>query len=806
MLIGEELDAAFAADLAKSGLTPVDVPAWNPMDGREAKKYGPGHMQDRAGYVIPYFNMDGSPLMCTGDISRAFVRYRFLETDSKGHDNRYWSPDDMVDPLRGSHVYIPRGFEKVLRESEQPFMIITEGEKKAEAGCKAGIPTVAIPGVEMWRDPVRRDRIVGRMVNQYGGTQADAILDMKEQKKMPVAPELLAVIRFAAEIRRKLVVGVLFDSDGGAIDKHLLKDIEKGDVCLPEGAHIGYWTHPTLNVTKATLNPRVAGAGWTLAQGLREHLNLDLPVQTVFCPIRVGSDSTILKIGLDDWIVADGGGVLFAVRDLLSNGRLMSRLIDKHLLFGATADPDCLRGGESKVTPEVIFEDLLDAKNVGRAPDVPGELFRWTGASWVILEQQDIRDAAHIFLDMCARNKATAHTETSCVVYVPSSSKLYEMPDLRVTDAVNAGIRIAMEDRTVEIDANGNMQDVEPNRKHGLRHHITAQWADRNQPTPMFDAFINRIQPDRDVQKALIEYMGYTFFPDCRFEVAQFWIGKGANGKSALANILHALHSKMVTVDLSNLRQFHTHKIIGASLVSVDETPPRFDEQMLKALISGSDVDADRKHRSAITARPTAKWIIRGNEPPAISDHSDGFWRRQQVIRFDVQIPLEERDELLAQKIIQQELAGVMYRLLKAAAELFARGKMLPDSVAMQAAKAELRRETSSVLAWITELEIRIEGDKEWFPKMQTVYAGYSSWCKENGFLAVSSTKFWRQVEGAIKGAARDRVMISGMRHYVYNVQSDARKFPGAASDVNFDAVDSPGGSGADLKDNPFMH
>ncbi len=61
ILTSEQLRELFTADLEKSGLTPEDVPNWTLSDGREAKKYI-GHGQDRAGYFIPYCDLDGQPL------------------------------------------------------------------------------------------------------------------------------------------------------------------------------------------------------------------------------------------------------------------------------------------------------------------------------------------------------------------------------------------------------------------------------------------------------------------------------------------------------------------------------------------------------------------------------------------------------------------------------------------------------------------------------------------------------------------------------------------------------------------------
>ncbi|MEK7436656.1 MAG: hypothetical protein AAB150_07220 [Pseudomonadota bacterium] len=54
------------------------------------------------------------------------------------------------------------------------------------------------------------------------------------------------------------------------------------------------------------------------------------------------------------------------------------------------------------------------------------------------------------------------------------------------------------------------------------------------------------------------------------------------------------------------------------------------------------------------------KWVALGNHLPAGTDHGIGFWRRWDIVPLDVQIEEEDRDPLLAQRIIETKLAGVL--------------------------------------------------------------------------------------------------------------------------------------------------
>lgn len=103
--------------------------------------------EPRTAYKIPYFSLNGKVT--------PFTRVRFLENNRRrgfnsmrsrtrdGHEWRYSQP-----PNTAPHPYFPPYFnwQKIAKDTSERI-IITEGEKKAAAACKAGIPTIALGGV-----------------------------------------------------------------------------------------------------------------------------------------------------------------------------------------------------------------------------------------------------------------------------------------------------------------------------------------------------------------------------------------------------------------------------------------------------------------------------------------------------------------------------------------------------------------------------------------------------------------------------------------------------------------------------------
>lgn len=116
-------------DLALSGLKPDDMSCrW--IDSPERAMTNTAHSVQ--GYVIPYHNLHGKMV--------PFYRVRVFNSVPK-----YKQPKENA-----NYVYYPRGFEAVAKTC--PFIIITEGEKKAAIAVKMGFAAVALGGVDSWRN------------------------------------------------------------------------------------------------------------------------------------------------------------------------------------------------------------------------------------------------------------------------------------------------------------------------------------------------------------------------------------------------------------------------------------------------------------------------------------------------------------------------------------------------------------------------------------------------------------------------------------------------------------------------------
>ncbi|MDP2794062.1 MAG: phage/plasmid primase, P4 family [Sulfurisoma sp.] len=393
-------------------------------------------------------------------------------------------------------------------------------------------------------------------------------------------------------------------------------------------------------------------------------------------------------------------------------------------------------GEDDKKSPDLQFAEMVE-HDANRRGD-GSILYSWNSRIWAPIEPVELEREAFRFLGVHFPARATTRSAKGCAEAGVINAK--PLPKFK-SDTL---IVLPMQNGYLHIDLeSGGLALREHEKKYGLSYQIDCNF-NLDAAAPRFDKFLSEILPDEAVRNYVQEYIGYTLLGDCRYQRAIFWLGSGANGKSKLAEICAALHSKTAAMQLDGLEGFRLAGLVGTSLVYVDETPQRIDEQQLKALISGGLVQIDRKFREPISLRPTAKWIISGNALPAISDQSHGFWRRMPVVTFPTRFSDADADPMIAESIIKHELAGVLNWALKGLCRLTQRGRFPETPAAMAQAIESGKLESNSVLGWWSD--DRAEFDAEAETPRADVYSDYQAWARRSGMAPVSSPKFWNRL------------------------------------------------------------
>lgn len=280
---------------------------------------------------------------------------------------------------------------------------------------------------------------------------------------------------------------------------------------------------------------------------------------------------------------------------------------------------------------------------------------------------------------------------------------------------------------------------------------ITYQLPFRYDPkaeAPLFEAYLNKVLPDKERQSVLSEYLGFVFIKHgsnaLKEEKALILYGTGANGKSVFFEIVNALLgeenvSSYSLQSLTNDNGYFRAKIANKLVNYASEINGTLEASIFKQLVSGEPVEARLPYGQPFTLKQYAKLIFNCNELPKDVEHTNAYFRRFLIIPFDVTVRPEEQDKNLHTKIIENELSGVFNWVLEGLNRLLEQ-KRFSVCEAAQKAVENYKMESDSVQMYLSEYNYSISVIKE-IP-LQEMYKEYKYFCEDNGFKNCSNKTF----------------------------------------------------------------
>lgn len=227
---------------------------------------------------------------------------------------------------------------------------------------------------------------------------------------------------------------------------------------------------------------------------------------------------------------------------------------------------------------------------------------------------------------------------------------------------------------------------------------------------PSFSQHLDAVScGDATLRANLLEFMGYAISNDKpRAQKILVMAGDGQNGKSTTLEILKAIGGDGVTAlnvkDLGN--PFHRQALDGA-LFNILEEVPEFTHkdfwEDMKGLATGSRVIASKKFKDAYSFDNRCKFIMTCNELPKGATPNHGFFRRLLIIPYNARFSGSNDDKFLADRIINDELPGVLNMILEAYARLRANRFEFTASKAIDQAVSAYREESDNVARWLSE-------------------------------------------------------------------------------------------------------
>ena len=321
-------------------------------------------------------------------------------------------------------------------------------------------------------------------------------------------------------------------------------------------------------------------------------------------------------------------------------------------------------------------------------------------------------------------------------------------------------VLINLQNGTFEISPQG--KKLKPfNRSDFITYQLPFEF-NSDAKAPIFEAYLNRVLPDKERQRVLAEYLGFVFIKHgsntLKEEKALILYGTGANGKSVFFEIVTAMFgrdnvSNYSLQSLTEEKGFYRAKISNKLVNYASEINGRLEASLFKAMVSGEPVEACLKYGQPFTMTDYAKFIFNCNELPKDVEHTNAYFRRFLIIPFDVTIPEHEQDKKLHAKIIEKELSGVFNWVLEGLDRLLEQEKFSECEAAQKAIK-QYEIESNSVQMFLNETEYK--GSPTNYKLIKDLYTQYRAFCIDDGMPPFKKSNFIKQLRAL--GFVVDRV------------------------------------------------
>lgn len=273
-------------------------------------------------------------------------------------------------------------------------------------------------------------------------------------------------------------------------------------------------------------------------------------------------------------------------------------------------------------------------------------------------------------------------------------------------------------------------------------------------PHPLFDAFLERVQPDRDMREFLKRWLGLSM-TGVKMQRLAFFYGGGANGKSVLVDLIarimgnYAATARIESLTGTNRRGGGEATpdlipLMGARMVRTSEPDEgqRLQEGLIKELTGGEPIMMRALHSDFIEVRPEFKMTMSGNHKPEIRGTDDGIWRRVMLVPFDVQIPESERDPDLVNKL-WAERSGILNWMVEGLVDVLEGGLAPPDKVLD--ATREYREESDPIGVFLTSCCV-VTGDPTNVIASKDLGDAFTLHLLERGLSAWKPATFAKQI------------------------------------------------------------
>ena len=296
---------------------------------------------------------------------------------------------------------------------------------------------------------------------------------------------------------------------------------------------------------------------------------------------------------------------------------------------------------------------------------------------------------------------------------------------------------------------------------------------DESADCPRWKAFLEEVQLEKDTIQRLQEWCGYCLVPDVSLQRCLMLVGDGKNGKSVFLQTLREVIGSANVSSLELAEMFDRFKVGGlqgklANICSDVDTNTVIHTSF-KKIVAGEHTVAERKHYDPFEFQPFARILFSANKFNPTRDHSEGFYRRFDIVRFQRFFEDHERDPALLYKL-RDELPGIFNWALLGLIRMINQNMNLTHSNSMAQEHEKFRLETHPFRGFLEECcEIKTTEDGDPIGKVEKSFfiEKYKEWCEQNGYRMQSTHRITADLAALGVEVKRAREGTSLVRQYV---------------------------------------
>lgn len=254
-------------------------------------------------------------------------------------------------------------------------------------------------------------------------------------------------------------------------------------------------------------------------------------------------------------------------------------------------------------------------------------------------------------------------------------------------------------------------------------------------------------------QRLLQEYIASIFLPNFNHQKALLLYGKGGEGKSLIISIISAAlgRENIVERSIESLCALESRTVAdleGKLLNICSEMNSKFNLASFKQLVSKDPITARRLYGEPYTIYSYASLLFSCNELPKNIEHTNAYFRRLLILPFLNSIPEEKQDRSLGERIIKNELPGVLNWIVGGVKRLLEQGHLSKCEFAEEAL-TNYRTQSNSVALFLEEGNYEKTTDVQESISLKELFNMYKEFCSEANYHPCGKITFSNRLENA---------------------------------------------------------